>query len=642
MIGQQVGKYQILDRVGRGGMGTVYRAIDQVLQREVAIKALNAELNDAEVSKRFRAEAVTVARLNHPGIATIYELFEHEGQWLMVMEFVRGETLEHMVDRMGSLTPQRSAEFCMQALTALAHAHSLGVVHRDLKPANLMVTDNGTIKIMDFGIARVSGSEHLTGAGFMMGTPAYMSPEQVMGHEIDSRADLYSMGVVFYRLSSGKLPFKGDTPFAMAHSQVHDPPTPIGLQRSDLPAWADQVVARALAKDREQRFQSAVEFYEAFSRCLAGLPMTTLSAPVIAGPTDSTGMMHTPSRMPSGAYGVRTPTPLGVTPILGSKTAPALSRPDDLTGHAPVHTPAPPPAPAVAKRIHVNPTTIGLSVAVVLLIGLVIYFWQRGQRVAEPPSVAQVAPVPAPEPPPPTPPPAVDPAAPGTSATPPQETQPATGTPAPPATSTPPPAVTQPPARSGAPAAGQPPASARGTDRGRAASTGRSGASRGTASGATSTGTSAPPATGTPPPAVPPVESAAAALPPVAFDDVRILTVTGKKSDEQEAVATFGSGALTVTLKDSGAALATLAYRNIVRATYVNAEKPVFDTSLAAPPPDFETPRGLFGRRSRHWLVIQSRTSYSILRLEQESLSKVIDALESRTGLKVVRSQGQP
>ena len=143
MVGQTVGKYQVLDRIGRGGMGTVYRAIDETLHREVAIKVLNAELNDPEVAKRFRAEAITVARLSHPGIATIYELFQHDGQWLMVMEFVRGETLEHLVERMGALSPQRAAELCMQALAALAHAHSMGVIHRDLKPANLMITEIG-------------------------------------------------------------------------------------------------------------------------------------------------------------------------------------------------------------------------------------------------------------------------------------------------------------------------------------------------------------------------------------------------------------------------------------------------------------------------------------------------------------------
>src|SRR4029453_16749635 len=206
MVGQTVGKYRVFERIGRGGMGTVYRALDETLDREVAIKVLNPELSDPEIARRFRAEAVTVARLNHPGIATIYELFQREDQWLMVMEFVRGETLEHLVGRIGPLPAERAADMCQQALVALGHAHRLGVVHRDLKPGNLMLTEGGSVKIMDFGIARVAGTEHLTNAGSMMGTPAYMAPEQVLGHEVDARADLYAIGVVLYRLATGKLP----------------------------------------------------------------------------------------------------------------------------------------------------------------------------------------------------------------------------------------------------------------------------------------------------------------------------------------------------------------------------------------------------------------------------------------------------
>ncbi len=196
MVGQHIGKYRVTEQIGRGGMGTVYRAVDETLHREVAIKVLNAELSDPTVARRFRAEAVTVARLNHPGIATIYELVQHDGQWLMVMEFVRGETLEAMVVRRGPLPIDVAADLVMQTLSALAHAHSLGVVHRDLKPANLMLAQNGMVKVMDFGIARVAGAEQLTSVGFMMGTPAYMAPEQVLGQEIDARTDLYAAGLV--------------------------------------------------------------------------------------------------------------------------------------------------------------------------------------------------------------------------------------------------------------------------------------------------------------------------------------------------------------------------------------------------------------------------------------------------------------
>ena len=241
-------------------MGTVYRAIDETLHREVAIKVLNAELNDPSVARRFRAEAVTVARLNHPGIATVYELFQHEGQWLMVMEFVRGETLEALVSRKGPLPHTEALDLCMQALAALAHAHSLGVVHRDLKPANIMFTESGTVKVMDFGIARVVGTEHLTSAGFMMGTPAYMAPEQVLGEDIDARADLYAMGVVLYHLLTGQLPFKGHTPFEMAQSRLRDQPTPVRSVRAELPAWLEPVLGMAIHREPPRRFQSARDF----------------------------------------------------------------------------------------------------------------------------------------------------------------------------------------------------------------------------------------------------------------------------------------------------------------------------------------------------------------------------------------------
>jgi serine/threonine-protein kinase len=227
MVGTIIGKYRILDRLGRGGMGIVYKAMDETLDREVAIKVLNPDLGEAELLKRFRAEAVSLARLNHPGIATIYELHRHDDDLLMVMEFVRGETLQTLSERLGPLAPPQAAYLCIQVLEALGHAHRAGIIHRDLKPANIMVTDTGVVKVMDFGIARMIGTEHYTHAGLMMGTPAYMAPEQVMGQEIDHRADLYAVGVLFYRLLTRELPFKADTAIAMAQKHVADPPTPL-------------------------------------------------------------------------------------------------------------------------------------------------------------------------------------------------------------------------------------------------------------------------------------------------------------------------------------------------------------------------------------------------------------------------------
>ena len=263
MIGTTVGKYRIIGQLGRGGTGMVYRAVDETLGREVAVKTLNGGLGETDILKRFRAEATILARLNHPEIATIYELFRSETDLLMVMELVRGETLEQLASRVGPLSPTRAASLSDRILSALEHAHRAGVVHRDMKPANVMVTDGGGVKIMDFGVARVCGAEHMTMDGYVVGTPAYMAPEQVLAQEVDGRADLYSVGVVLYRLLTGALPFEADTPVGMLHQQIAELPTPLSQHRDDLPEWCETIVQRALAKSPAARFQTAGEFREA-------------------------------------------------------------------------------------------------------------------------------------------------------------------------------------------------------------------------------------------------------------------------------------------------------------------------------------------------------------------------------------------
>jgi len=274
MIGTTVGKYRIIGQLGRGGTGMVYRAVDETLGREVAVKTLNGGLGETDILKRFRAEATILARLNHPDIATIYELFRSETDLLMVMELVRGETLEHLASRVGPLSPTRAASLGDRILSALEHAHRAGVVHRDIKPANVMVTDGGGVKIMDFGVARVRGAEHMTMDGYVVGTPAYMAPEQVLAQEVDGRADVYSVGVVLYRLLTGALPFEADTPVGMLHLQIAELPTPLSQHRDDLPEWCETIVHRALAKSPAARFQTAGEFREALGRA-TGLVTTT-------------------------------------------------------------------------------------------------------------------------------------------------------------------------------------------------------------------------------------------------------------------------------------------------------------------------------------------------------------------------------
>jgi len=293
MIGRTIGKYRIVGQLGRGGAGIVYKAVDETLGRDVAVKMLNPDLADTEVMTRFRAEATILARLNHPQIATIFELLRVDADLLMVMEFVSGETLDKLSERLGPIEPERAAYVIDLILSALEHAHRAGVVHRDVKPANVMVTGEGGIKIMDFGIARVLGAEQKTVDGRLMGTPAYMAPEQVLGEELDGRADLYSVGVLLYRLLSGTLPFKADSALAMLQRQIREEPISLHLQRPELPEWCEQIVQRALMKAPADRFQSAEEFREALARATGPLAVSDLaktfalvssSAP---GPTDT-------------------------------------------------------------------------------------------------------------------------------------------------------------------------------------------------------------------------------------------------------------------------------------------------------------------------------------------------------------------
>jgi serine/threonine-protein kinase len=297
MIGKTIGKYRFVAPLGRGGMGTVFRAVDETLDREVAIKVLNPDLADSEVMKRFRAEAVTLAKLNHPDLATIYELYRSEGELLMVMEFVRGETLDQVLDRCGPLPLEQAVSIVERLLGALEHAHRAGIVHRDLKPANVMVTVHGGVKIMDFGVARVIGADNGTKDGFLIGTPSYMSPEQVLGHDVDGRADLYSVGVMFYRLLTGALPFMADTIIAMAEKQVFDKPPPLDLYRQGLPEWSEAIVRRALAKAPADRFQTAEEFRAELARGMG----TATSEHVSSKTAGATGPQEVQAPMPAAA-----------------------------------------------------------------------------------------------------------------------------------------------------------------------------------------------------------------------------------------------------------------------------------------------------------------------------------------------------
>ncbi|MEW6207291.1 MAG: protein kinase [Acidobacteriota bacterium] len=295
MIGTMVGSYKITEKIGEGGMGAVFRGIDVMLEREVAIKMLRPELaSQPQVVERFRSEAVTLAKLNHPNIATLYSFLRQGDHFFMVMEFVRGETLDDVIRRLGAMPVEHATTLFCQALEGIEHAHKMGIIHRDIKPANMMLAMDGALKVMDFGIARVLGTARLTRQGSVVGTIEYMSPEQVRGEEGDARSDIYSLGILFYEMLTGRVPFHSTSEFALMKAQIEDPPPPPRAFAPHIPIQIEQAIMRSLAKKPEARFQSGGEFREAVMRktTTASRPIQAAPLPVASQPAASPSTQH--------------------------------------------------------------------------------------------------------------------------------------------------------------------------------------------------------------------------------------------------------------------------------------------------------------------------------------------------------------
>ncbi len=258
----QLGRYQILETLGRGAMGIVYKAHDPLIERTVAIKTVGyAGLTPAEADefkKRFFVEAKSAGRLNHPNIVTIHDVGYDDDVAYIAMEFIAGRSLREVIDSGVVLPPQRIAEIVSAVADALAFAHEQGIVHRDIKPANIMVLDNGHIKITDFGIALLPNGS-LTMAGTALGSPKYMSPEQVLGKRADGRSDIFALGAVLYELLTGKAPFVGADLNAILYQVMHGAPPLPSTCNPSLPAGFDRIVARALAKEPDKRYPTAAK-----------------------------------------------------------------------------------------------------------------------------------------------------------------------------------------------------------------------------------------------------------------------------------------------------------------------------------------------------------------------------------------------
>jgi predicted Ser/Thr protein kinase/tetratricopeptide (TPR) repeat protein len=375
---EHIGKYKVLEKIGQGAMGEVHKAHDPILNRFVAVKTISSELgSDDTLRKRFEREAQSAARLNHPNIITVYDYGEEHGKIYMAMELLEGSDLKQTIAKRAPLTLDEKLAIIDQIAEGLAFAHEKDIVHRDLKPANVHLLANGQVKIMDFGLARLGGSE-MTRAGMVMGTPHYMSPEQVRGERADARSDVFAVGCVFYELLTYRKPFDADSMHSVLFKVMQEEPPSVQDLTPGLPAVLAQVVERAMAKDATQRFQNAAEFRAALHRAMQAVAgglgdkvLPDLAKPAGAPPSRGAEASGMASASRSGA----------------ARAAAGTSR-ASASGARPSSRP-PAPVPAAAEASSKTPLILGAAVLVAAIAGTAVLLTRRPPEAPPAPAVTR-------------------------------------------------------------------------------------------------------------------------------------------------------------------------------------------------------------------------------------------------------------
>jgi serine/threonine protein kinase len=376
MIGEQVQQYLVQKKLGDGAMGSIYLALDTMLDRPVALKFVLSDMNNHPgMARRFLEEAKVLASLNRPNIPVLYGYFIWQDQGVMAMEYVDGETFESMITRRGPIPATVCVPLVKQALQGLAAAHHRGIVHRDLKPGNLMINQEGTVKVVDFGIAKKLEVEvRLTATNTTVGTPLYMAPEQIMGKPITARTDIYSMGVVLYELLAGQVPFNADSLYEIQAAHVHKIPDPPTIHYPHIPKPAVDAVMKAMQKDPADRFASAEDFMRALPD-LEPLPLPA-TAPM---PDTIISRQDTGPRpvVPPPVVPSPVPVPVAVMPpgpsntvIQRSIAAPLGSQTSGVAGAQP----APVVMPAQPTGGRNKPLVVGVAAALVVVLAAAAWF----------------------------------------------------------------------------------------------------------------------------------------------------------------------------------------------------------------------------------------------------------------------------